>query len=159
MSVNDILKLDVFFPYRFAVLSATVSKAIAAAYEEVFGLSIPEWRVVAVLANCPGLSANQISGISAMDKVAVSRAVNELLKNEHIVRSFSSSDRRRSILNLSAEGRKIYKRIVPLALAYEKRLLEALSSTELNALDKIVSKLQSQANDLNNMEMPAKSKS
>lgn len=155
---TEALKLDVFFPYRLAVLSAAISKAIAEAYEEVFELSIPEWRVMAVLANSPGLSANQIAQVSAMDKVAVSRAVNNLLKSGRISRSFASDDRRRSVLNLSPEGRKIYKRIVPLALAYEERLLEALTPAEISTLDKIVSKLQTQANDLENMEMPKRAK-
>lgn len=158
MSEIEALKLDVFFPYRLAVLSSTISKAIAQAYEEVFELSIPEWRVIAVLANSPGLSANQIAQVSAMDKVAVSRAVNNLLKNGRISRNFASDDRRRSVLNLSPEGRKIYKRIVPLALSYEQRLLEALSPAEISTLDKIVSKLQTQANDLDNMGMPKRAK-
>ena len=69
------LHLEKFLPYRLSVLSNTVSSAIAAAYFMNFGLSIPEWRVMAVLASTPGLSAAEVTARTAMDKVAVSRAV------------------------------------------------------------------------------------
>ena len=68
-----------FLPYRLSVLSNTVSSAIAAAYFMNFGLTIPEWRVMAVLAANPGLSAAEVTARTAMDKVAVSRAVAALL--------------------------------------------------------------------------------
>ena len=69
------LHLENFLPYRLSVLSNTVSGAIAAAYFAHFGLSIPEWRVMAVLAANPGLSAAEVTARTAMDKVAVSRAL------------------------------------------------------------------------------------
>jgi len=50
---KPVLLLENFLPYRLSVLTNLVSSAIAGAYRERFGLSIPEWRVVAVLANSP----------------------------------------------------------------------------------------------------------
>ena len=76
------LHLEKFLPYRLSVLSNTVSSAIAAAYFMNFGLSIPEWRVMAVLAANPGLSAAEVTARTAMDKVAVSRAVKSLIATE-----------------------------------------------------------------------------
>ena len=79
MTRREKLHLEGFLPYRLSVLSNTVSSAIAAAYFANFGLSIPEWRVMAVLAANPGLSAAEVTARTAMDKVAVSRAVATLL--------------------------------------------------------------------------------
>ena len=73
------LHLDRFLPYRLSVLSNTVSMSIAGAYEREFGLTIPQWRVMAVLARLPDLSAVEVAERTAMDKVAVSRAVQALL--------------------------------------------------------------------------------
>lgn len=67
------LDLEHFLPYRLSVLSNTVSTALAGAYARRFGLSIPQWRVIAVLARTPGLSAAAVAERTAMDKVAVSR--------------------------------------------------------------------------------------
>ena len=66
-------------PYRLSVLTNRVSNAIARHYSERFSLSIPEWRVIAVLGQTPGLSAREVAERTAMDKVQVSRAVQSLL--------------------------------------------------------------------------------
>ena len=76
------LDLDHFVPYRLSVLSNRVSDAIARHYSERFGLSIPEWRVMAVLGQTPGLSARDVAARTAMDKVQVSRAVACLLRTQ-----------------------------------------------------------------------------
>ena len=55
------LRLEDFLPYRLSVVANVVSAALSAAYSRRFGLSIPEWRVVAVLANHPDLSAAQVA--------------------------------------------------------------------------------------------------
>lgn len=113
------LILEDFLPYRLSILSNTVSTAIASAYDRRFGLSIPEWRVIAVLGRFPGLSAVEVANRTMMDKVAVSRAVSKLIKNGRIDRQFADADRRRSILNLSVEGRRVHDEIAPLALKFE----------------------------------------
>ena len=81
---HDPLVLEDFLPYRLSVLSNTVSTAIAGAYHERFGLSIPEWRVLCILAMTPDLSAAEVAQRTAMDKVAVSRATASLLKMRRI---------------------------------------------------------------------------
>ena len=78
-----------------------------------------------------------------MDKVAVSRAVKQLLKVRRIERRLSPDDRRRSMLRLSAKGAGIYQQIVPLALSYEQAILSELSQTEIDSLDTIIHKLDS----------------
>ena len=45
----EILHLEAFLPYRLSVASNLVSRASARRYQSAFGLSIPEWRVIAVL--------------------------------------------------------------------------------------------------------------
>src|SRR5690349_7529075 len=101
VSNENRLKLGDFIPYRLSVLSNTVSSAIASAYHVRFKLSIPEWRVMAVLGMEPGLSAAQVAERTAMDKVAVSRAVSTLLHSRRVVRTMADADRRRSMLTLS----------------------------------------------------------
>ena len=78
------LILEEFLPYRLSILSNTVSSSIASTYEKRFGLSIPEWRVIAVLGRFPGISAVEVAQRTMMDKVAVSRAVSKLIKRGRI---------------------------------------------------------------------------
>ncbi len=130
------LELDRFLPYRLSVLSNTVSTAIAGAYQQRFGLTIPEWRVMAVLALNPGLSAAEVAQRTAMDKVAVSRAVTSLLKERRIARQLARTDRRRSLLQLSSAGHRVYAQVVPFALAYERALIKPLSAEERATIDR-----------------------
>ena len=139
------LILEDFLPYRLAILSHTVSTTIAQVYEKRFNLSIPEWRVIAILGRFPGLSAVEVAERTFMDKVAVSRAVTKLVKNGRIDRQFADADRRRSILNLSEEGRRVHDEVAPLALQFERDLLDGLSEDDRGRLDTIVERLMKQA--------------
>ena len=80
------LKLENFLPYRLAVLSNTVSTTVARAYDKRFNVSIPEWRVIAILGRFPGLSAVEVAERTMLDKVAVSRAVTKLIKKGRVDR-------------------------------------------------------------------------
>ncbi len=135
------LDLEHFLPYRLSVLSNRISQAIAARYARRFGIGVTEWRVIAVLGRYPGLSAGAVAARTAMDKVAVSRAVARLLERELVERDTHGDDRRRSVLALSRAGRRIYDEIAPLALELERRLLSRLNRDERAALDALLDKL------------------
>src|SRR6185295_15856376 len=92
------LDLEHFLPYRLSVLSNRVSDAIARQYSDRFGLSIPEWRVMAVLGGTSGLSARDVAERTAMDKVQVSRAVESLVRARRVARTEDAEDGRISRL-------------------------------------------------------------
>lgn len=140
-AAHEVLELKRFLPYRLSVLSNHISQTIANAYAERFGIGITEWRVIAVLGRYPELSANGVADRTAMDKVAVSRAVARLLKRGLIQREMHGSDRRRSVLQLSEAGYRVYDEVVPLALGYERDLLAQLDEDERTMLDRLLTKL------------------
>lgn len=132
-------------PYRLAILSHTVSSLIAHVYDKRFGLTIPEWRVIAIVGRFPGLSAVEVAERTMLDKVAVSRAVTKLIKNGRLDREFADADRRRSILNLSEEGQKVHDEVAPLALKMEEDLLHGLSENEVSVLNSVIERLLARA--------------
>jgi DNA-binding MarR family transcriptional regulator len=139
------LILEDFLPYRLSILSNTVSSTIASTYDKRFGLTIPEWRVIAILGRFPGLSAVEVAERTLMDKVAVSRAVAKLIRSGRIDRQFADADRRRSILNLSEEGRKVHDQIAPMALKFEEDLLHGLDDDEIRTLNVLMERLLARA--------------
>jgi DNA-binding MarR family transcriptional regulator len=143
--MDNELRLEDFLPYRLAVLSNTVSTTVARAYDKRFNVSIPEWRVIAVLGRFPGLSAVEVAERTLMDKVAVSRAVTKLIKNGRIDREFADADKRRSILNLSEDGKKLHDEIAQLALQFERDLLHGFSEEEVQSLNSIMERLLARA--------------
>ncbi len=140
-SERPALTLGAFLPYRLSVLSNTISAAIAETYGSRFGLTLWQWRCMAVIGETPGLAARDVAARTAMDKVAVSRALAGLEALGHVTRDASPSDRRASRLSLTPSGRAVYAEIVPLALAHEARLLAAFDAGEIEQLQSMLSRL------------------
>lgn len=142
---ENALELEKFLPYRLSIVAQTVSGALARQYADRFGLTVPQWRVMAVLGRFQPISANGVCEKTVMDKVAVSRAVAAMLKRGLIERAVDKADRRRSALRLTRRGRAVHRQIVPLALDYERRLLGGLSLQERTALHAALDRLLDRA--------------
>jgi DNA-binding MarR family transcriptional regulator len=149
-SLTEEFILESFLPYRLSLLSNTVSRGVSTAYRKAHGLSVTEWRVVAVLGRFPALTASEVAQRTAMDKVAISRAVKRLQQRRLVTRSPHREDRRRLPLRLTPGlGEALFAQVVPKALACEARLLAALNEQEKAALDRLLVKLQAAAEALN----------
>ena len=89
------LKLEEFLPYRLAVLSNTVSTTVARAYDKRFSVSIPEWRVIAVLGDAhlrgQALTQRELTEATLMDKVAVNRAC-KVLEERGLIAQIGARD-------------------------------------------------------------------
>src|SRR3546814_10587439 len=96
MHTEAALRLERFLPYRLSLLSNRISAAISRAYASRFALSITEWRVMAVLARFPGLSSKEVAERTAIDKVAISRALSNLLHHVRVQRETQGSERRKA---------------------------------------------------------------
>src|SRR5688572_21576206 len=144
---KELLVLEEFLPYRLSILSNRVSRAIAARYAEAFDLTIPEWRVIAVLGRRPGLTAKEIAEATEMDKVAVSRAVARLVSARRVAGRADRADARRQLLSLTPQGESVHARIAPTALASEQKLLAALDARERALLDELIDRLLSAAKE------------
>jgi DNA-binding MarR family transcriptional regulator len=142
--------LEHFLPYRLSVLTNTISEGLARRYRDLQPLSVTEWRILAVLGRFPGLVASEVCDRTAMDKVAISRGVRSLMEKGMLDRQQDRSDRRRQRLFISPErGERVLQKVVPVALQYERQLVESLDDGELEALSRIMQKLirQSEALD------------
>ncbi|MFT5134617.1 MAG: DNA-binding MarR family transcriptional regulator [Gammaproteobacteria bacterium] len=142
------LKLESFLPYRLSLLSNTVSSNIAATYQDKFGISMPEWRIMAVLAEYPDIAADEVCQRTQIEKSVVSRAVARLLKRHLIFREFDDKDKRRSILRLSETGLTVYDEVMPVTETFELKLIAKLSKDERKSLSILLDKLQTEAGNI-----------
>jgi len=136
-----VLDLQRYFPYRLARLAEQVSLALAEVYSERFGLSRQEWRVLAVLGARSEIATKEVSPLTTLDKMQVSRAVQGLEARGIVSRISDPRDRRERIVSLTAAGRSLYRRVVPLALEREAALLAVLTPQERQALGRAMHKL------------------
>lgn len=141
--------LEHFLPYRLSLLTNTVSQGIARGYRESHDISVTEWRILAVLGRYPGLTANDLAARTAMDKVAISRAVKSLVEKNLLQRSTDGEDRRKRRHHLTpGRGAATLREIVPMAHAYEQALLTALTPRERQTFHRLLKKLHHQASCL-----------
>ena len=142
MGARTQLRLQDYLPYRLSVASNAVSRLIARAYEQRFGLKIPQWRLIAVLADEGPLTPQALCGRTIMDKVTVMRAAQRLLQRRLLRRLPNRQDRRSHRLALTRSGARLYRQIVPLALACEAHLLRGLAPAEVARLDRLLRRLE-----------------
>jgi DNA-binding MarR family transcriptional regulator len=121
--------LTTFLPYQLAVAAARVSKGFAALYQAEFGLSIPEWRVLAHLSQSGTVSVREIQARVDMDKSKVSRAASRLESAGLIAKRPHTTDKRLLEMSLTPAGRALMARIVPIATAYEARVMADLGAS------------------------------
>jgi DNA-binding MarR family transcriptional regulator len=115
-------------------LAAAVSQHLSAVYRARFALEIPEWRVMATVGQDLGCTAQHVADSTRMHKTRVSRAIAQLARRGLIERVASERDRRERALRLTRTGRRLYAKLVPLALARERALLACMSGAERRSL-------------------------
>ena len=139
------LRLRDYLPYQLAVASNQVSRMVARSYQSRFGLTIWEWRIIAVLAEEAGHSGQSLGEAAAMDKVSVSRSVAALIKRDLVSRVRNQSDRRSSVHSLTDAGWAIYRQVEPVALAAENALIEDFDADDLERMTRLLAHLQRRA--------------
>lgn len=135
---NDIqpaFDLDGFLPYRLATVAARVSQALAEEYRARFGISIPEWRVLAHLhaAEDAPVSIRDLQARVGVEKSTLSRAAARLVAAGYVAKTAQAGDRRLVSLVLTASGNTLLAELIPLARGYQARL-EAELGSDLPAL-------------------------
>ena len=119
--------LSAFLPYQLAVASARVSRAFANRYRVEFGLTNPEWRVLAHLAQSGSVSMREIQARVDMDKSKVSRAATRLEQAGLIEKRANSDDKRLPDVRLTLAGQDMIGRILPVAEAFQAELIAMLA--------------------------------
>ena len=137
--------LHKFFPYLVRVYYRAVSSSVSNLYGTQFGLTVSEWRTMAVLGPHDTLSASEIVDRSSMDKVNVSRAIKKLQKTGYLKRDIDGDDKRKAVLRLTKEGRKIYLALIPMVQELEDDLLNGLTKEEIVQLKSLMEKVRHNA--------------
>tara|TARA_E500000305_G_scaffold98022_1_gene89365 strand:+ start:386 stop:844 length:459 start_codon:yes stop_codon:yes gene_type:complete len=140
--------LSQFLPYRLSITSNAVSGRIAQEYRTRFGLSIPEWRVMAVLGDAGSITQRELTRFTLMDKVAVNRACKILEERGLAARKPNALDGRSHLLALTDDGRAMHGEIMPLAQEMEQRIFAGLSGDEKAQFTALLGQVMEQIKDL-----------
>jgi DNA-binding MarR family transcriptional regulator len=133
-------ELDTFLPYRLSVAAGQVSRRFARLYGVETGISMPEWRVLAHLAQAGPVSVRDIHGRVDMDKSKVSRAAGRLERAGLVRKVGHAEDRRLVALSLTPAGEALMARLGAIADAFQEELVAELGG-DAAALDAGLSRL------------------
>src|SRR5215467_8673810 len=132
-----------FVPFRLNRLAAEVSAALAAEYQERYGLDIPEWRVLATLGfRRDACSAQYVADCTRTHKSTISRAVTTLMRRRLVERVENADDRREFRLRMTRKGRALYEELFPRLLRKEQEILSCLSAQERKDFARLLGKIE-----------------
>jgi DNA-binding MarR family transcriptional regulator len=135
------LRLERFLPYRLALLANLVSEGLSDIYGERFGFGIPEWRLIATLGQFGTMTAKQVGNYTHMHKTKVSRAVAHLARRRFLKRRTNRKDKREEHLTLTPQGRAVYEKIAPLALAFARHLYDDIALGDRKTFERVLDRL------------------
>jgi DNA-binding MarR family transcriptional regulator len=130
---------------RLLRLSNTLTLYSARRYRQQFGISVPEWRVMSILASSDRTTARDISRVLATDAAWVGLSVKRLAKRGYLIRSTDKHDTRRVLLSLTKQGKDMHDSILTVARQRQRRLLAALPQGVADILYANLDRLQAEA--------------
>ncbi len=152
---DQVVNLDRFLPYKVSRLANYLSRSLAHLYGDDHGLTVTEWRLLAVVARSGRCSAIDVCRATAMDKVRVSRAVASALDKGLLTRTHDAADRRRRVLRLTKKGGAVHDAIVPRVAERQGELLGGFEPVEVETLFGLLDRLTEVARTLPGADEPA----
>jgi len=144
--------LESFLPYQLSVAANRISRLFARRYSQEFGLSIAEWRVMAVVGRFGAITASVVAERTEMDKVKVSRAAAGLLAAGLLAQAPDPQDGRARLLRLTGQGRKVHRAIVARARTLASDLEAGMDAAALAALQQALARIADHARNLEEAE-------
>lgn len=146
------LSLEDFLPYRLNRLADAMSRDFSRLYRERFGMTRPEWRLLATLGQYGTMTATAIGQHSSMHKTKVSRAVTALEQRRWLARRPDEADRRIEHLTLTKAGTDAYLQLVPVAHSFEEVLFARMGARDRKTVLAGLAALEQALPNLKNLE-------
>jgi DNA-binding MarR family transcriptional regulator len=143
------LNVEDFLTFRITRLSNALRTNITKRYLEEFELSLPEWRLLALVARFAPMRFSEVTARSSMDKGQVSRTL-RVMAERGLTRMKTIRDRNsRSsealaapvMVSITAKGKALYRSVLPVARRRQADLLLSLSENDRAALYSTLEKL------------------
>lgn len=145
--------------YRINALANLLSRGAALRYKREFGVSLWEWRTIALLGEPAtereNLSQTELARLAGLDKGQVSRVVSGLVERGLVLRAVDASDARGVRLSLTRAGRRLYDGLIAAAAERNDALLATLSAAERAQLESALARLNATARGLIDAERRA----
>lgn len=145
-----VLDLDRYLPFLLTATANKLSAGASRVYREKFDVGITDWRILAMLAVEPKITAARICSVIGLNKAATSRTLVNLRKRGFVQESHGhNNDKRSTLIELTDAGKEIHDDIMRVALMREQKLLEVFSEAEIEQLLEYFQRLHRQVEKVN----------
>lgn len=149
------LHVEDFLTFRLTRLSNALRTNLTKPYLEEFDVSVPEWRLLAMITRFSPLRFSELTSRSSMDKGQVSRTLRLMTKRGLIkmkalrTRGSQATEALAApvVVSITAAGKTLYKSVLPVARRHQAEILMTLSDTERVALYETLDRLQATIGD------------
>jgi DNA-binding MarR family transcriptional regulator len=142
---TDYLVLDDYLPYRLLRVTSEITELYDKRYRAELGITIPESRVIHVLARFSDISSREICQMTTLSKSSVSIAIQRLEAAGILTREANAQDQRLVTLTFTDKGYVLRKKLVRLALDMEADIIKFMGKTNANELMGILGSLRGYA--------------
>ncbi|MCK0745205.1 MarR family winged helix-turn-helix transcriptional regulator [Chromohalobacter nigrandesensis] len=149
---HRVLDLDRYVPALITFVSNKLSAGASSVYRKNFNLGVTDWRIIAMLAVEPNITASRVAQVIGLNKAAVSRSLKSLRDRSLVSVVYDNKNERRKLVALTQEGLKTHDDVMSVALARESLLLEPLTDDEVDVFIGILQKLHKQVDVVNAMD-------
>lgn len=132
--------LDSYLPYLLNRAGARIAAAFNAEMRQI-GASLQVWRVLAALREQDGRRMGDLSKTTSIEVSTLTRLVDNMEKDGLVARRREAGDARAIALHVTASGRRLTQRILPIAERYEAVALEGFTAPETKVLKKALRRL------------------
>ena len=146
------MTLDEMLAYRVAMLSGNLSESLYSVYAP-YDLTMPQWRIMATLGTLQNkerskdcivsMTAKQLVKATRLDKVTVTRALQQMERHRLIDKRQDTSDGRAVNVSLSITGQNVYLKILPNVIRWQEEKLASITDSEYQIFLKVIDKLTS----------------
>lgn len=135
------INLKTFIPYRMVRISDKLSQSTSARFVS-YGVSSPEWRIMAVLAEYGVASSKFLQEHTSMDKSRINRAIGSMVDKKWIIRKLEDNDRRQNKITLTNTGKSIFGKVGKMGQDIQDEWLENFTPAEITQLQHLLDKLE-----------------
>src|SRR4051812_26561853 len=140
---GEVLDLDRYVPALITFIANKLSRSATVLYQKRFGVNVTEWRILALLAIEPAISAARICHVIGFDKGPVSRTLAVMEQSGLVTIRTDESDGRTHAISLTSKGRTTHDQVIAAALERERRLLSCLRKDEREMLINLLGRIHS----------------
>jgi DNA-binding MarR family transcriptional regulator len=135
--------------YRLSRLSAAIGHAADRDAIELAGVSLPEYRVLAVLASIEPQGVVGLQEAMRIDKAWISRTLAKLIDKGLVQSVLDENDARRSMVSLTAKGKRACKVLIERATQRQADILRGINEQDRKRLVELLSQVQENVDSMN----------